>query len=245
VLASETLMSRLRFDPATSNRLFKIHAADFAASLLTAPLVQRVAIEAPAAKLSLGFAGVPSHVFHLLRTGGLDLAVGRFPDLPKDCVASPLFEEDYQVIARIDHHSLRDGLDLDTYLQCQHTVVSFSGDLTGTVDGDLASLGHTRQVVVASPMFLSAFAAVSTSDLIATTPRRLASRFAGVFGLAAYELPFPASRFRIDLVRARSTLKDRALDWLTAEIQRALGDERERETTSAARSSDATTRHAI
>ena len=45
--------------------------------VLTAPLVQRFATHAPAAKLSLGFGGVPSRVFHLLRTGGLDLAVGR------------------------------------------------------------------------------------------------------------------------------------------------------------------------
>jgi DNA-binding transcriptional LysR family regulator len=228
VLASETIMNRLQFEPVTSNRLFRVHAADFAASLLTVPLVQQFAIRAPAAKLSLGFAGGPSHVFHLLRTGGLDLAVGRFPDLPKDCVASQLFEEDYQVVARAGHLLMRDGLDLDTYLQAQHVIVSFAGDLTGTIDADLASLGHTRNVVVASPMFLSALAAVATSDLIATAPRRLAARFAGVFGLAAYELPFSSSRFHIDLIRARSTLKDRALDWLTEEIQMVLGDKRDR-----------------
>ncbi len=229
-LASETVMNR--FDPAISNRLFRISTADFAASLLTAPLVRRFAINAPAAKLSLGFAGGASQAFHLLRTGGLDLAVGRFPGLPKDCVALRLFEEDYQVVARVGHPLMRDGLDLDAYLRCQHIIVSFSGDLTGTIDGDLASLGHTRHVVVASPMFLSAFAAVSTSDLIATAPRRLAARFAGPFGLAAYELPFPASPFQIDLIRARSSLKDRALDWLAEEIQMVLGDEHDRDTTS-------------
>jgi DNA-binding transcriptional LysR family regulator len=232
-LASETIMNRLRFAPATSSRLFRVHAADFAASLLTAPLVRRFAVYAPGARLSLGFAGGPAQVFPLLRTGGLDLAVGRFPDLPKDCVASRLFEEDYLVVARVGHPLMRDGLDLDTYLQCQHVIVSFAGDLTGTIDGDLASLGHTRNVVVASPMFLSAFAAVSESDLIATAPRRLAARFAGVFGLAAHELPFPASPFHIDLIRARSSLKDSALDWLTEEIQTALADGRGREATSA------------
>jgi DNA-binding transcriptional LysR family regulator len=221
-LASETVMDRLRFEPATTSRLFRVSAADFAASLLTAPLVQRFAIHAPDAQLSLAFAGGPSQVFHLLRTGGLDLAVGRFPDLPKDCVASGVFEEDYQVVARVDHPLLRDGLNLDTYLQCRHVIVSFAGDLTGTIDGDLASLGHARRVAVASPMFLSAFAAVARSDLIATLPRRLTTRYAGIFGLVAYELPFPASRFQIDLIRARSSLKDRALDWLTGEIQVVL-----------------------
>jgi DNA-binding transcriptional LysR family regulator len=221
-LASETVMERSRFEPATSDRLFKVAAADFAASLLTAPLVQRFALHAPSAKLSLAFAGGPSQVFQLLRTGSLDLAVGRFPDLPQDCVASPLFEEDYQVIARAGHPLMGDGLDLEIYLRCHHVIVSFTGDLLGTIDADLASLGHTRHVVVASPMFLSAFAAVATSDLIATAPRRLAARFAGAFGLVSYELPFPASRFNIDLIRARSSLKDRALDWLTDEIQAVL-----------------------
>jgi DNA-binding transcriptional LysR family regulator len=231
-LASETLMNRLQFVPAASHRLFRVSANDFAASLLTAPLVRAFAVHAPAAKLSLGFAGGPSQAFHLLRTGGLDLAIGRFPDLPKDCVATRLFEEDYQVVARVGHPLMRHGLDLDTYLRCYHVIVSFAGDLTGTIDSDLASLGHTRRVVVASPMFLSAFAAVAASDLIATAPRRLAARFAGAFGLATYEPPFVASRFRIDLIRARSSLKDRALDWLTEEIQLVLGDERDREATS-------------
>jgi DNA-binding transcriptional LysR family regulator len=140
--------------------------------------------------------------------------------------------DDYQVVARVGHPLMRDGLDLDTYLQCQHVIVSFAGDLTGTIDGDLASLGHTRNVVVASPMFLSAFAAVSTSDLIATAPRRLAARFASVFGLAAHELPLPTSPFHIDLIRARSSLKDRALDWPTEQIQMVLADKHGREVTS-------------
>jgi DNA-binding transcriptional LysR family regulator len=244
-LASETVMDRLRFESATTRRLFRVAATDFAGSLLAAPLVRRFALSAPAAKLSLAFAGVPSQVFQLLRSGNLDLAVGRFPDLPKDCVASRLFEEDYQVVARVGHPSLRDGLDLDTYLRCHHIIVSFAGDLDGTVDADLAPIGHTRHVVAAAPMFLSAFAAVAESDLIATAPRRLAARFAGVFDLAMYELPFAASLFHIDLIRARSSLKDPALDWLSEEIQVVLSDKGEGEVTSTAQSAGATTRRAI
>jgi DNA-binding transcriptional LysR family regulator len=221
-LASETLSTPPRFDPASSERLFRVSANDFTASLLTAPLVRKLGLIAPRIRLSLGFAGGPAQAFHLLATGGLDLAIGRFPELPEDCVATRLFEEDYKVVARQDHPWIRQDLDLDTYLRCQHVVVSFAGDLSGTVDADLAKLGRTRQVVVASPMFLSAFAAVAVSDLIATAPRRLVTRFASAFGLAAYMLPFPASRFGIDLIRARSSLKDRALDWLTEEIRIAL-----------------------
>jgi DNA-binding transcriptional LysR family regulator len=226
-LASETLSSPSRFDPASSERLFRVSANDFAASLLAAPLVRKLGLIAPKVRLSLGFAGGPAQAFHLLGTGALDLAIGRFPDLPRDCVASRLFEEDYQVVARQEHPCVRQGLDLETYLRCQHVIVSFAGDLSGTLDEDLARLGRVRQVVVASPMFLSAFAAVAASDLIATAPRRLVVRFAHAFGLAAYELPFAASRFRIDLIRARSSLRDRALDWLSEEIRIALDPQSE------------------
>jgi DNA-binding transcriptional LysR family regulator len=229
-LAAETVMSPARFESAVSDRLFRVSANDFAASLLTAPLVQRFAAVAPEARLSLGFAGGPSQAFHLLRTGVLDLAIGRFPDLPKDCAATRLFEEDYQVVARLGHPLLQNGLDLDTYLQCSHVIVSFAGDLSGTVDADLARLGHSRRVLVASPMFLSAFAAVARSDLIVTAPRRLVVRFAAAFGLSAFELPFAASRFRIDLIRAVSSLSDRALDWLTEEIQSVFGNDCDRAT---------------
>ena len=221
-LASEALSSPSRFDPASSERLFRVSANDFAASLLMAPLVRRLGLIAPKVRLSLGFAGGPAQAFHLLGTGGLDLAIGRFPELPRECVATQLFEEDYQVVARPEHPWIPQGLDLETYLRCQHVVVSFAGDLSGTIDADLARLGRVRQVVVASPMFLSAFAAVAASDLIATAPRRLVARFACAFGLAAYELPLAASRFRIDLIRARSSLKDRELDWLSEEIRIGL-----------------------
>jgi DNA-binding transcriptional LysR family regulator len=221
-LASETVVSPLRFDPATSDRLFRVSANDFAASLLAAPLVSRLAWNAPEARLSLGFAGGPAQAFRLLTTGDLDLAIGRFPDLPKECVATQLFEEDYQVVARTGHPLTGLNMDLDTYLRCSHIIVSFAGDLTGTIDADLERIGHARRVVAASPMFLSAFAAVAASDLLATAPRRLVARFAAAFGLVAYEPPFAASRFRIDLIRARTSLRDRALDWLAEEIQRVL-----------------------
>jgi DNA-binding transcriptional LysR family regulator len=221
-LASEAVDGPLAFDPASSRRIFRVSAPDFAGSLLAAPLIGALAASAPGTRLSLSFSGGPAAAFQALRNGDLDVAIGRFPDLPADCIATRLFEEDYQVIARRRHKRLRNGLDLGTYLALDHLIVSFAGDLKGTIDEDLARVGLSRRIAAASPMFLNAFAVVAATDLIATTPRRLALRFGAAFKLTTFELPFRASRFIVDLVRARRSFADPALDWLVRQIADAM-----------------------
>jgi DNA-binding transcriptional LysR family regulator len=226
-LARETLSGAAPFQPLASRRVFKVSANDFAATLLMARLVTTLADEAPEARLSIGFAGGPRQAFAGLRAGDLDAALGRFPELPDDIFATPVFDDDYLVIARTDHPRLRDGLDLEAYLELGHVIVSFSGDLRGTVDADLERRGLARKVVAASPMFLTAFATVASNDLIATAPRRLATRFAAAFGLKTYEPPFPTARFSIDLIRVKTSSGDGAINWLVEQIRDAADGDRQ------------------
>lgn len=210
------------FDAESTRRHFRISANDFAGTLITAPLLSMLAREAPQARLSLSFAGGPAQAFRKLREGDLDIAIGRFPSVPDDCQVERLFEETYQVVARARHPALRNGLTLDTYLSLGHLIVSFAGDLVGTIDEILARDSRSRRVVASSPMFLSAFAAAAASDLIVTAPRRLALRFARRFGLRVLELPFAAEPFLIDMVHARSSVSDSAVDWFVERIRRSV-----------------------
>src|SRR5262249_3925117 len=77
------------------------------------------------------------------------------------------------IVARADHPQLRHGLEFDTYLALGHLIVSFAGDLVGTIDEYLSRKGLSRRVVASSPMFLAAFAAAAKCDLVVTAPRRL------------------------------------------------------------------------
>lgn len=206
------------FEPAACRRVFRISANDFAGALLAAPLIERVAAAAPEAKLAISFAGGPAAAYRALRTGDLDVALGRFLDVPDDCAVTRLFEEDYVVVAREGHSRIRGSLDLQAYTQTEHLVVSFAGDLTGSIDRDLAALGISRRVRAAVPMFLSAFAVVAGSDLIATTPRRLAARFAAQFGLVIHEPPMALAGFAIDLLWAAANGNDHGRAWLIEQI---------------------------
>jgi DNA-binding transcriptional LysR family regulator len=211
-----------KFDAESTRRHFRISANDFAATLIMAPLLSALGSEAPQARLSLSFAGGPSQAFRQLREGDLDIAIGRFPSVSEDCHVERLFQETYQVVMRSRHPALHSGLTLDIYLSLDHLIVSFAGDLVGTIDEILARDGRSRRVAASSPMFLSAFAAAAASDLIVTAPRRLAVRFARSFGLRVLDLPFAAEPFLVDMVRSRSSMGDPAVDWLVERIRRSV-----------------------
>lgn len=221
-LADDAMGAARRFDPGSSTRLFRISANDFTGTLLTAPLIADFGTAAPAARLSFSFNYGPAG-FKALHANGLDVMLGRFDALPDGLVALRLFEDDYRVIARADHPELRTGLDLRTYLALGHLVVSFTGELQGTVEKNLRQMGVTRRIAAASPMFLNAFAAVAESDLIATAPARLASRFAPAFGLQIFMPPFAIDPIVIELVRTSASREDPAINWLAARIARAFG----------------------
>jgi DNA-binding transcriptional LysR family regulator len=217
-LAGEALHGPAKFDPLASRRLFRVSANDFVGTLLTEPLISLFARDAPSAGLALSFAGGPGLAFKKLRANDLDVAIGRFPHVPEDCRTARLFEETYLVVARSDHPQLQQGLDLDTYLALGHVIVSFAGDLVGTIDEYLARNGVSRRVVASSPMFLAGFATAAKSDLLVTAPKRLVQRYATNFGLQVFELPFTPEAFFMDLVRSQYSISDPAIDWLVENI---------------------------
>lgn len=61
-------------------------------------------------------------------------------------------------------------LTLDDYCARRHVMVSFSGDLSGNIDQDLARIGRSRQVVLAVPQFGSLRALLRGTEMIATVP---------------------------------------------------------------------------
>jgi DNA-binding transcriptional LysR family regulator len=217
-LAGEALNGPSRFDPIASHRLFRVSVNDFVGTLLTEPLISLFAQAAPSAGLALSFAGGPAVAFKKLRENELDLAIGRFPEVPDDCRTARLFEETYLVVARPGHPQLSKGLELDTYLALGHVIVSFAGDLVGTIDECLAQKGVSRRVVASSPMFLTAFATAAKSDLLVTAPRRLARRYAANFGLQIFELPFVSDTFFMDIVRSQYSISDPGTNWLLENI---------------------------
>ncbi len=110
-----------------------------------------------------------------LEKGTCDLAVaGFYTDLPDTFHQQRLLDEQLVVLASRSHPGLGKGLDLDTFLACDHLLTTLTGDLDGLVDRALRSQGKQRRVVAGLSSFIAPARLLRGTDLLLTCLRSLA-----------------------------------------------------------------------
>lgn len=202
------------FDPVRDARNFRIAAMDYETSLL-APLLADGRNPGPRFVFrSL----VRREALDALAKGDVDLLLGYAFERGADCDAVTLYDEHYTVVARAGHPALARRLSLAGYTSHGHVLVSPAGTLEGIVDRSLAQAGAQRRVVLSVPYFLAALAAVAHTDLLATVPARLASRWAAPFGLGQATPPVEVRAFPVHMVWSRRLGSDPAVAWLRERI---------------------------
>jgi LysR family transcriptional regulator, mexEF-oprN operon transcriptional activator len=158
------------FDPATSERTVRLGLSDANEAWLLAPLLRALAAEAPRMRLVV----VPIQfrtVAEALRSSAIDLAMTVAGDLPADTRRLALFHGSFVCLYDPRHARVGKRLSARRYLDHDHVIVSYNGDLRGIVE-DL--LGIQRRVRVSVPSFHSIGAVVEGSALLATVPRMVA-----------------------------------------------------------------------
>lgn len=217
-MAADTVNAAARFDPSTSQRLFRIATNDFVAAMLGPLLQSAFGRQAPLANFSVRFA-TGTEALAALETDNVDLVIGRFDGVRPGMDATVLSRDVYRAVARRNHPQLKRGeLSLATYLALPHLLVSFNGEPYGPVDQALARLGQERRIIGSVPMFLSALSIIGQGDVIATVPLPLAQRYAATFRLRHFALPFAMDLSTMLLVRHGRARRDAGLDWLTQVI---------------------------
>jgi DNA-binding transcriptional LysR family regulator len=223
-LACETVGAFDRFEPDQSDRLFRLAGNDMVCTLLGAPLIATLREAAPRVRITFR-SSVGRAALDGLASDDIDLALGRFRSLPAAYDAVHLFDERFVVVARQEHPRLRRGLDLKTYLDLDHILVSFVGGLIGFADMALKRRQLSRRVVASVPMFLAAFAAVGSGDLIMTVPERIALRHAKSFGLNLYRPPLTIPGFSVMAVRHRRSQGDVGFNWLLEQVRASVNED--------------------
>ena len=182
------------FDPASSNREFRIHATDHVLALLGAEIGAALAREAPGC--SLRFLPIQSDDASPLRGGQTDLALGVFPDLPAEFRTQTLFQERFACVVRNRHPRVKGKVTLQAFLEMKHVLVAPRGRAGSTVDDALAARGLERKVTRFVPYFVVALDLVSRTDCIVTVSERLATSYAARFGLQVLKPPLRSRRTR-------------------------------------------------
>lgn len=217
----EALQQGRHFEPKSANREFRIAALDYAIAMLVPNFLARFSTIAPSCRLAFRTLGYEA-AREALANGSIDLILG-LPVPIGPFLQRTLMAEDFVVLARPGHPIVGRKLDLARYLACGHLLVSAAGDARGSVDNALGRIGKERRVVTVVPQFLAGFAAVAGSDMITTSPRRLAKRHAAAFGLRQFEVPFALPGFEVATLRHENTAQDAGLNWLDGELAQALG----------------------
>jgi DNA-binding transcriptional LysR family regulator len=132
------------------------------------------------------------------------------PHLLKQKIAS----DRYVVLARKNHPLLKNGLNLDTFLELGHINVSHRKKGVGPIDIELDKLGKKRKEVMRGQHFLTVPSAIVKTDLIACLPYHLAKHY----DLAIYEMPFEMPPVEYYLYWHVSADHDHAHIWMREQI---------------------------
>jgi len=168
--------ARARFDPAASERSFRLLVSDVGMIRLLPPLIARLATAGP--HLTLEAVPLDSRHFEAkLASGEADLAIGWFPRAPRGLRRQPLYVDRYVSVVRRAHPALRRLRTAAGFRAARHVVVTASETGHGAhevAQGALEAVLAPENVLARLPSFVAAAVVASQSDGVATVPANLA-----------------------------------------------------------------------
>lgn len=162
----EAALSPVTFDPRTSERTVRLGLSDANETWLLPRLLRALDDEAPRLRLVV----LPVQfrtIADALGSSAVDLAVTVADELPAGTRRVPLFTGGFVCLFDPRHARVGKRLTLERYLEHDHVIVSYNGDLRGVVED---MLGVQRRVRVSVPTFHGVGAIVEGSALLATVP---------------------------------------------------------------------------
>jgi DNA-binding transcriptional LysR family regulator len=202
------------FDPASVDRTFSLSASDIGELVFLPLLLERLRISAP--KLNLrSLAMPPAELREAMTTGGVDLAIGYFPDLTgAGFFQQKLFEHAFTCLVRADHPTIGDSISMEQFLKADHVVVMQEGRSQEIAERKMAEMGLDRHVVLRSPHFMSVPHLVATSNLISIVPRAVGRAFMHTGRLKLLEPPFKIPHIELKQFWHRRVHTDPGVLWL-------------------------------
>ncbi|HTH75015.1 MAG TPA: LysR family transcriptional regulator [Trinickia sp.] len=213
------------FDPATSTHTFSIALSDVGEIVFLPRLLQAFAQRAPNANLR-SVSQPHAEVEHGLESGGIDLAVGYFPDLRgANVFQQRLFTHRFICMMRRDHPLALKRLSLKQFLACGHAVVRAEGRSQEVLEAYLAKRRLVRRAVLETPHFTSLPYILGRTDLIATVPHAVGYAYSTAHAsIVLVEPPLPLPRFDLRQHWHRKFHNDARTVWLRSLVAEIFND---------------------
>ncbi|HEV7288141.1 LysR family transcriptional regulator [Sphingomonas sp.] len=213
------LASGMRFDPAQSQRTFRIVASDYITTVLLGPALRMLHKEAPHIRIEITLPR--SDILELLDDGEIDLLISPEQFLSPDHPRELLFEERHVVVGCASNPAMQRPLDAETYFASGHVATSVSRDGT-FIDNYLRGQGEQRRVEVTCAAFSQVPWILPGTTRLALMHERLARELAPQLNLLIQEPPVPLPLMREMMQFHSARAMDRGLAWLCERLQRVV-----------------------
>jgi len=213
----QTLGLEDSFDPATSNKSFRICVTDVSQTVAMPALMNVLKSAAPGLRICL--VNATSNTSTLMSSGEVDMSIGFLPSLDADFRQSRLFDEDFVCISSAAHPRIRGSLTLAHFSLEDHLVVTTSGTGHWIVSKTLDAKRIHRKVALEVESFLGIGAIISQTALIATVPRRFGEHLAQTHDLKIYPPPIPLPPYSVKQYWHERVDNDLSNKWLRETIQ--------------------------
>jgi DNA-binding transcriptional LysR family regulator len=175
------------FDPAVSQRTFRICASDYLTTVLLAPLLEDLARSAPHVRVVIS-APSPEGITRLER-GEIEFLVSPEQYMSKDHPKKLLFAEAHVVVGWKRNPVFRAPLTQEVFFKQPHVAIVLSHTQV-FAEREMGTLAHKRRVEVTASSFLAVPSLLPNTRRLALMPERLARIMSKRLPLATAPLPF-------------------------------------------------------
>ena len=207
-------LERKTFDSTKSTRIFNIRMGDIGEVVHLPHLLREVRTSAPHVRLHTSQIPAP-RVRDALADGEVDVAAGDY-DLGAGCREVLLYETEYACVLRADHPTIGSRLTLRQFKAAEHILVKPMGPSQHGQHLERALSSHDvdARVAVQISHFHGVAALVTSTDLIATIPFRLAQSMKRLAGVKVLPPPIPLPKIKVSLYWHERFHRDPGNAWL-------------------------------
>ncbi|MBW5435781.1 LysR family transcriptional regulator [Bradyrhizobium canariense] len=215
-----SVIAKPAFDPATSDRLFKISASDFTLATLM-PLANKI-ISTQCNSIRLHFLPQTDNPTRSLERGDVDILIIPSPYSSEEHPSHQLFTEEFVCIAdRNNPLCQNDHITLQQFSDAQHVALKLSHGKLSFETMAMEEIAVQRNISTLSYNFSTLPYLVLGTNKIATIHRRLASTIAKKLPVKVFGLPFDFPKMHQVLQWHKYRSNDQGLIWLRGVFQEA------------------------
>lgn len=200
------------FLPAESTRTFRISFSDVGRMVLLPQLLTLLENTAP--KLKIEAIDLDERTPRLLESGEAALAVGFAAELQAGFYQQRLFREHYACIARKRHSRIKSRMSRQQFVEESYVAAVAPGTGYWRLDKELEDQGIQRDIKVRIPSFLGLAQIITSTDLLAIMPARLAETWAADGQIKALKIPVPTPSYDVKQYWHERYHRDAGVRWV-------------------------------